>query len=698
MSLISKIKRATRGGVTPGIAALEVIRRSRASFTRRVERRSLHSLNQSELRLVKPLAGDELVEHFRSRRAPKFLPGFNLSETPTLQGQLFPNETRKLESLTAQIVDEHRWSLLGYGPQSFGDPIDWRRDPLSSYQWPLDYHAEIKLLRNDGSDVRVLWELNRLGHLVAMARSYALSGNENISREFFVQLESWSLQNPFGRGPNWTCAMEVALRAINLLAAFEVFRHSSQLNHAWLSLMLRLFQQHGTYIANNLEFSYLATSNHYLSDVVGLLWLGVMLPEFADAGSWAELGLREMLREMDKQVLPDGADFESSTGYHRFVVELLLYSFLLCRENSISIVEEYWKKLHAMLRFMRYYLRSDGMAPLIGDSDNGQVLPITKHRANDHAFLLTVGAVALNDADFKVTPVNEEVLWLLGGDGIRNLEKLKGATPTGSAAFRDAGLYFLRQDDLYLCLNASGPGLQGRGSHGHNDALSMEVSIGGHPFIVDPGTFVYTADTTKRQQFRSTAFHSTVMIDGAEQNTIDIATPFVIGNEAHPRVLGWESGPTFDGVVAQHEGYTRLPQSVVHRRSVNFDKVHRVWLMEDHFIGEGEHIIDVRFHFAAGLDITAKHETLIVCHRDSDVKLVIVCSSLPATTMLEDQFVSFDYGAEESSRSACLRFLGKTGKLGWLLVPICKDESFEHRMEVARNVGVALRSHPEPGQ
>jgi heparinase II/III-like protein len=687
MSLISKIKRATRGGVTPGIAALEVIRRSRASFTRRVERRSLHSLNQCEPRLLKPLAGDELVDHFRSRRAPTFFAGFNLSETPTFQKQLFPNETRQLESLATQIVDEHRWSLLGFGPQSFGDPIDWRRDPLSDYQWPLDYHAEIKLLRNDGSDVRVLWELNRLGHLVTLARSYALSRNENISREFFVQLESWSLQNPFGRGPNWTCAMEVALRAINLLAAFEMFRYSPQLNHASLSLMLRMFQQHGTYIANNLEFSYLATSNHYLSDVVGLLWLGVMLPELADAASWAELGLREMLREMDKQVLPDGADFESSTGYHRFVLELLLYSFLLCRENSISISEEHWEKLHAMLRFMRYYLRPDGMAPVIGDSDSGQLLPITKHRANDHAFLLTVGAVSLCDADLKLTPANEEVLWLLGGDGIGNLEKLKDATPTGSAAFRDAGLYFLRQDDMYLCFNASGPGLHGRGSHGHNDALSVEVSVGGHPFIVDPGTYVYTADTSRRQQFRSTAFHSTVMIDGVEQNTIDIATPFVIGNEAHPRVLKWESGPTFDGVVAQHEGYTRLSQPVVHQRSVSFDKAQRVWSMEDRFIGEGEHTIEVRFHFAAGLEITAEQQTVMARHRDSDARLVIVCSSLPASTILEDQFNSLDYGAKESSQSACLRFSCKTGKLGWLLVPICKGENLEQRMEIATSVG-----------
>ena len=133
--------------------------------------------------------------------------------------------------------------------------------------------------------------------------------------------------------------MEVALRAMNLLASFELFRQSRQLTGQSLSHLLALFDQHGTYIRGNLEFSYLATSNHYFSDVVGLLWLGIMLPELRDANEWREFGFREMLREMDKQILPDGADFESSTGYHRFVLELVLYSFLLCRLNEIEIPE-----------------------------------------------------------------------------------------------------------------------------------------------------------------------------------------------------------------------------------------------------------------------------------------------------------------------------------------------------------------------
>src|SRR5207253_8402267 len=100
-------------------------------------------------------------------------------------------------------------------------------------------------------------------------------------------------------------------------------------------------------IQRNLEFSHIVTSNHYLSDIAGLLWLGLMLPELRSAASWRDWAVAEMLREMDKQILPDGADYESSTGYHRFVLELFLYSFSLCRANGIAIEERYWQKLHA---------------------------------------------------------------------------------------------------------------------------------------------------------------------------------------------------------------------------------------------------------------------------------------------------------------------------------------------------------------
>ncbi|HEX3280324.1 MAG TPA: alginate lyase family protein [Pyrinomonadaceae bacterium] len=642
-------------------AMREAFRRGRATATRRRERAGLAELAVQPARLLpefQNLSSTDLLKHFRTRDQPGFLPGFEVPDaTAATSRNIFPDDARWVIESAWQITKEQSWPLLGFGLKKFGNPINWQKDPLSGRVWPLEYHADICLWQNDGSDIRVLWELNRLGHLIILGRAYALTKEAEFAAEFFKQVESWHEQNPLGLGANWSCAMEVALRSMNLLAAFSLFRGSPGLNEQRLALLLKLFDQHGAHIKRNLEFSYVATSNHYLSDVTGLLWLGVMLPELGAANEWREWALAEMLREMDKQILPDGADYEGSTGYHRFVLELFLYSFILCRANKIQIAENYWRKLHSMLLYLQAILRPDGEAPLIGDTDGGQALPLAQHGADDHAYLLALGAAIFNDSQFKAdgqkTP--PELLWILGTEGLQDYEQL-ASSPAGvsSHAFADAGTYVLRHEDLYLCFNANGPDKNRPASHRQNDALSIEVSAGGRAFIVDPGTYVYTADLHWRQLFRSTAFHSTVQLDGVEQNTIRAEAPFVIGAEARVTVLSWESTQDQDRIVTEHSGYERLAERATHRRTVTFEKAQRWWLVEDEITGKGEHKIDVRFHFDSGLDVNVFNNDGVSAVDASSGGRLIVCSlDLNQPAALETQFTSKHYGHKTESVTAC---------------------------------------------
>lgn len=695
MSIVGRIKRAMRGQVDSRAVALEAWRRSRAKLERRRERGALDQLDAQPARLRAEFAGmpaAELLRHFRQRSTPKFFSGFDsISETSIAQRALFPDKTSELIESATRIAEAHRWPLLGYGEKSFGAEINWHLDPVSGTEWPLVYHADIALLRGDGSDVRVLWELNRLGHLIPLGRAYAVAKDERLAAEFFAQLRSWRKQNPVGRGANWACAMEVALRAMNLLAAFSLFRHSTKLTEEILGEVLALLDQHGAHIQRNLEFSYISTSNHYLSDVVGLLWLGLMLPEFEAAEEWRAFGLREMLCEMDKQILSDGADFESSTGYHRFILEMLLYSFILCRENHVEIEEKYWQKLRAMLEYLRAYIRPDGRAPLLGDTDGGRALPLTARDADDHAYLLALGACVFRETRFRQTSrsLPEELLWLLGASGVRDFENLEADEEVNDEnaalqSFPDAGTFVMREGDLYLHFNASGSGLNGRGSHAHNDALSIEVSACGHAFLVDPGTYVYTSDLKERHLFRSTAYHSTVEIDGEEQNTTNAQTPFIIGDEAHPRALLRETTPEFDLVVAEHDGYRRLAHPVTHRRTVRFDKRERFWQIEDAFKGEGEHTLKFRFHFDAGLDVSARDEGIVSAYdKITGARLVIAALDLNAPPIFEQRFTSRNYGHKQESVSACWTARAETPCIfRWAIVPVCTEENEGARLSV----------------
>ena len=135
MPVLNKIKRALRGEVKLTTAAREALRRSRVSIQQRKERAKLDEIEPLVLtQNFARMSADELSEYFRGPREAKFF--------------------------------DHPWSVQDFDEQSLGREIQWRRDPLSNYVWPLDYHRDIKLLRTDGSDIRVLWELNRLGHFL----------------------------------------------------------------------------------------------------------------------------------------------------------------------------------------------------------------------------------------------------------------------------------------------------------------------------------------------------------------------------------------------------------------------------------------------------------------------------------------------------------------------------------------------------
>jgi hypothetical protein len=709
MSIKRKIKRALRGEVSLRAASLEACRRVGVALRRR---RARALLSRQAARGAQPeervpqlapafarMSGAELLAHFRARTSPRLFEEFDAaregfdtagSDGGPSAGKVAASADEKVAALMeeAREVVAHRWPLLGYGKIDFGAEIDWLRDPVSGARWPLRFHGDVALARGDGSDVRVLWELNRLGQLLTLARAYALADDETLAEEFFAQVEGWRVQNPAGFGPNWACAMEVSLRAMNLLAAFQLLRRSPALDERRLASMLALFDAHGRHVRRNLEFSYIATGNHYLSDVAGLLWLGLLLPELRDAAAWRAFGLRELLREMDKQVLPDGADCEASTGYHRFVTELFLYSFILCRANSVEIEGRHWRRLRAMLEYARAYIRPDGRAPLVGDADGGRALPLVRRAADEHAYLLGVGASLFGEPRFKIEEeAPEEVFWLLGAEGVRAYERLEtaGVRAATSAVFEHAGACVLREGDLYLMLNASGAGLAGRGAHGHNDALSIEVSARGVSFLSDPGTYVYTSDPRARQLFRSTPYHSTVEVDGAEQNSIAEDAPFIIGDEARPRVLRWESDSARDLAVAEHHGYERLPAGpVTHRRAVTFDKREGRWLVEDSLTGSGEHDFKFIFHAAPGREAGLINDSTVeISDRATGARLIIASLDSLERVALEPRWSSREYGSKVETVAACWTLRARAPLTArWLLVPVGAGEDVAARLEL----------------
>ncbi|HYH84304.1 MAG TPA: heparinase II/III-family protein, partial [Pyrinomonadaceae bacterium] len=207
----------------------------------------------------------------------------------------------------------------------------------------------------------------------------------------------------------------------------------------------------------------------------------------------------------------------------------------------------------------------------------------------------------------------------------------------------------------------------------------------GVSFIADPGSYVYTADPRARHLFRSTAQHSTAQVDAAEQNEIDAGTPFIIGDQARPRILAFETEGERDFVVAEHHGYERRAGGpVTHRRAVLLDRRERYWLVEDTFAGSGAHAFTFRLHAAPGRETRVLDGSTVEIRDGAEgARLLIASLDSIEGAALERRWASRDYGSREPTLSARWTLTARAPLTArWLLVPVRAGEDEGARLEL----------------
>ena len=581
----------------------------------------------------------ELQKYFRQRKEPRFFidPAHKDHIIKVLQDN-FP-ETIERTINDADQVCKHVFDLLGSGPtqiklqqptdssrnsgvQDSGlstnnyAPIDWHVDFKTDYRWnPETYYRDIKIPYGI-ADIKVPWELSRFQHLPTLGKASWITGqksenNTKYAFEFMHQIDDWIEHNHPKFGVNWSCTMDVAIRAVNWLFGFYFFGDAEEIPDVFWGKFLKCLFLHGRFIRGNLEIRLndqgeRITGNHYLSNIVGLIFLGIFFNHTKEGKSWLEFGLGEFMREMELQVYPDGVDFESSIPYHRLVLELFVSPAILCKINDIDLPLTFWERLEKMFEFVMYYTKPDGTAPQIGDNDDGR-LHILANYGNwprlDHRYLLSIGATLYNHADFKnaAGEMHEEALWILGAEGVAKFNAIdKKIIPMTSKAFVDGGFYVMRHHTLYMMITCSPNNPNLPSAHRHNHSLGFDLYIDNQTFLVDPGSYIYTANPEWRNIFRSTSSHNTVSIDGQEQNSFFLFPKqlFSMQSDAVITVNEWNVTDEYDFFDAQHNGYERLPEPVIHRRQIFFHKQERYWVIKDILIGVGEHTFELYFHFA----------------------------------------------------------------------------------------------------
>ncbi len=284
-----------------------------------------------------------------------------------------------------------------------------------------------------------------------------------------------------------------------------------------------------------------------LAAAKGLIYAGIAL---SDCGRHLDTGLNAMREELEAQILPDGGHASRSPGVQARVLEDLISIRDAFRAAHLDPPDWLLRSIPELAAALRALRRPDGAlagfngGPAISVSALGAILSASKSRA--------------------------------------------GAAPGAP----HAGFHRLAAGDSHLILDAGAPPPAAAHPWGHAGTLSFELVSGREPLIVNCGSGT-DGDPHWREALRTSAAHSTVIVDETNSSEIDPAGGFsrrCTNAAASRREAG--AGVILD---ASHDGYV-LPFGLTHRRLIMMAPSGEDIRGEDYLIGAGGRTFAVRFH------------------------------------------------------------------------------------------------------
>ncbi|MBE2985520.1 alginate lyase family protein [Campylobacter sp. RM12920] len=270
-------------------------------------------------------------------------------------------------------------------------------------------------------------------------------------------------------------------------------------------------------LLENLEYHLLG--NHLLENGFSLIFGGYYFKDTA----LKESGEKILYKELDEQILADGAHFELSPMYHQLMLFRLLDVINLVQNNSDNdkFLKFLREKAVLMLGYLKAITYKNGDIPMLNDSTSG------------------------------VAPMSNELFLYaknLGFDEIKPCELTSGYKKI------DKGRYecILDITDVRASYIAG---------HTHADTFGFEIYIDSKPFIVDCGISTYE-NNTRRTYEKSTISHNTVEINS--HSSSEVWGSFRLADRA--RVVDSKIGDDF--ISATHNGYKKF--GVLHTRSWEF--------------------------------------------------------------------------------------------------------------------------------
>ncbi len=535
------------------------------------------------------VAKQHLLEYMRSRETPVWT--FDWRDWDQKRDPKF-NTTR------ADRVCQHIFSWFGR-EADLGPDIDWTangfdpNEPEFTPEWTYD--------------------LNRFGFWRDLSRAYWATGDEKYAQEWIAQMLDWVhdqpppvLGNP-NTAPCWRTIEQGIRTAGSWMDAYYSFLGSPSLTPEAHCTYLKSFVEHARTLTRMTVEHPEHGGNWVTMECNGLAHIGVMFPEFTEAEHWRDVAYGRLLMELDRQVYPDGAQKELTTGYHQVARGNFFRALAPAQRNNVATPEGYLEKLKRMYYYNLYCMAPGGYLPPLNDAGRGNIKK-TLQEAYD-------------------TWGDPKFLWGAtdGAEG-KPLEFTSYFFPWAGQAIMRSGW---GKDDRYLMFEI---GPFGTG-HQHEDKLGLYLEGYGRPLLTEAGTYSY--DHSKwRRYVLSTAAHNTIMVDGMGQHRRGLRETY---ENKEPMTDCWATTEVFDWATGIYKsgygpmldengkglGHDHDLTEVQHERTVIFVRPD-YYVVIDRILGEGEHTYSDLFHLDAD-EAAADKDTLVVStQQEGEANLTLI--------------------------------------------------------------------------
>ena len=390
----------------------------------------------------------------------------------------------------------------------YGRPIRWNYNPITKKN--VDKNKmwfKIKDFNNEIGDIKIIWEPSRFCHFYLFSKAYIITKDIKYYNAFISQVKKWNSENIYPYGPNYKCGQESAIRMINLLMNYSVFKEYNLIDEDdCREIMLIVKNSYKKLLSNFFYAEKCVRNNHTISELMGLI-----------IGAWCEKNekrknkyYKKIIKQLKKQIMTYGGYIQYSFNYHRLVLQMV--EVLLKINDKLEInLDNKVKKIINKSIFMLYQLQAqNGKMPNYGSNDGALIIPVSNTEYNDFSSIINSLSILLNKSIIYEEPIyREEAIWF-SNENFYELKKVK--LEKKSNQFNETGLYSLRDNNKYMMIICN---KLKKNRPSQMDQLHIDLWYKGENILCDSGTYSYANKNDDEYIFTSN--HNTIKIDNIEQ-------------------------------------------------------------------------------------------------------------------------------------------------------------------------------------